>query len=92
MMRIFSFVGAMLTCTEHAKLSLGSLGHPSEGLQLTAELVSIFFSCEKLFFTQLYQSLLQHLHPCTLESSNLRGKEHVTSIHAAVEVDVTGDI
>lgn len=44
-------------------------------------MVSVFFGCEKLFFTQLDQSLLQNLHPRTLQPSNLRETEHVTSVH-----------
>lgn len=72
------------TCTEDTSLGQRSLGHPPEGLQLPAEMVSIFFGCEKLFFTQLDQSLLQNLHPCTLEPSNLRENEHVTCIHRSI--------
>lgn len=77
MMKMFGFVSAAFACSEDGKVSPGSLGQPPEGLQLAVKLVSVFFRCEKLFFTQLDQSLLQHLHPRTLESSNLRRKEHV---------------
>lgn len=58
----------MFRHTEDVSLSVRSLGHPSEDLQVLVELVSVLFGCEELLFTPLNQSLLQHLHTHTFET------------------------
>lgn len=74
---MFGLSHAMFRHTEDASLRAASLGHPPEGLQVLVKLVSTFFGCKKLLFTPLNQSLLQHLHTCSLEPSNLGGTQDV---------------
>lgn len=76
---MFGLSHAMFRHTEDVSLSAGSLGHPSEGLQVPAELVSVLFGCKKLLLTPLDQSLLQHLHTCSLELFDLSGSREDAS-------------
>lgn len=65
---MFGLHHAMFRHTEDVSLSVRSLGHPSEDLQVLVELVSVLFGREELLFTPLNQSLLQHLHTHTFET------------------------
>ncbi len=73
---MFGLSHAMFRHTEDASLSVGSLGHPSKGLQVLVELVSALLGRNKLLFTPLNQSLLQNLNTHTPEPGNLGKKTH----------------
>lgn len=84
---MFGLSHAMFRHTEDASLRVRPLGHPSKGLQVLVEAVSAFFGRKKLLFTQLNQSLLQHLHTHTLEPRNL-GETHHMHVNTSKHMDV----
>lgn len=67
----------MFRHTEDASLGEGSLGHPSEDLQVLVEVVSAVFGRNKLLLTPLDQSLLQHLHAGSLQPRNLGRTQNI---------------
>lgn len=71
------FCRAMFRHAEDASSGEGSLGHPSEDLQVLVEVVTAVFGRNKLLLTPLDQSLLQHLHAGSLQPRNLERTQNM---------------